>query len=225
MKKKILTALTLTVCAALLVAGSIFGTVAYLTSQVGVTNVFTFGRVAIDMTESLVDANGKAITGTNAARVRTNNYKMVPGKTYDKDPVIEILQNSENLYLFVKVDNQLTTYETKDSGKTIADQLAKNGWVALDANHPGVYVYVVNKATAATTAEYNYIVTYNPSGTNKIPVFEKFTAATDFGNSTSTIKDMSIVITAYAVQADGFNTPVEAFVGAGFGTSSTTTNP
>ena len=182
MKKKILTALTLTVCAARLVAGSIFGTVAYLTSQVGVTNVFTFGRVAIDMTESLVDPNGQAITGANAARVRTNNYKMVPGKTYCKDPVIEILQNSEDLYLFVKVDNQLKEYEIETStgeAKTIKDQLTANGWEAL-AGHADVYVYV-----ADTVDSNKYIVTYDPAGNNMIPVFKTFTAKTDFGNHAS----------------------------------------
>ena len=222
MKKKILTALTLTVCAALLVAGSIFGTVAYLTSQAGVTNVFTFGRVAIDMTESAVDADGQAIAG--AARVRANNYKMVPGKTYCKDPVIEILQNSEDLYLFVKVDNQLSAYETTDPAKTLAAQLAAHSWEVLDAtNHPGVYVYVVDSSATDKT---KYVVAYDPvtATNNKIEVFESFTAKNDFGNPTSTIKDMSIVITAYAVQADGFDTPVKAFEDAGFGTP-TTTNP
>ncbi|MDY5347494.1 MAG: hypothetical protein SPG37_07790, partial [Eubacteriales bacterium] len=62
-------ALLLTLCAMLLVAASIFGTVAYLTSKTeNVVNTFTVGQVKITLDEAKVDADGKPVQG--AARVQ-----------------------------------------------------------------------------------------------------------------------------------------------------------
>ena len=59
--KKTSKALLLTICAVLLVAASVMGTMAYLTSTDKVQNTFTVGKVAIKLDEAKVDANGKAV--------------------------------------------------------------------------------------------------------------------------------------------------------------------
>ena len=73
MKKSI----ALVMMAVLLVAASVMGTLAYLTSTDTVKNTFTVGKVAITLDEADVDVYGAPIE--NAARVRANEYKLIPG--------------------------------------------------------------------------------------------------------------------------------------------------
>ena len=51
-------AMLLTVCALVLVAATVMGTLAYLTSTDEVKNTFTVGKVAITMDEAKVDEKG-----------------------------------------------------------------------------------------------------------------------------------------------------------------------
>ena len=132
MKKKILTTLALVVCAVALVIGSVAGTLAYLRVSVYVTNTFTYGKVAITLDESAVDEYGhKTQTGT---RVIGNRYKLFPGTTYDKDPVIHVDPSTEDMFLFLKVDNGIAglALTPEDASrlecKTIHQQLLDNGW-------------------------------------------------------------------------------------------------
>ena len=58
MKKKLLTAMILTLAAVALVVATVFTTIAYLTASSAVSNTFTVGNVAITMFETKVDENG-----------------------------------------------------------------------------------------------------------------------------------------------------------------------
>lgn len=51
-------ALLMSLCAVLLVAASVLGTMAYLTDSKDVKNTFTVGNVAIKLDEAKVDENG-----------------------------------------------------------------------------------------------------------------------------------------------------------------------
>ena len=93
-------ALLLTLCAVLLVAASVMGTMAYLTSNDTVTNTFTVGKVAIKLDEANVGTDGKVI---DATRVKANEYKLLPGLTYTKDPTVTVLDGSEESYVRMKV--------------------------------------------------------------------------------------------------------------------------
>ena len=86
--------LILALCAVLLVSATIMGTMAYLTSQAEVVNTFTVGSVAITLDETDVDGN--------AGRDTANAYKLLPGHTYTKDPIIRVASTSEDCYLFVE---------------------------------------------------------------------------------------------------------------------------
>lgn len=99
--KKTSKALLLTICAVLLVAASVMGTMAYLTSTDKVQNTFTVGKVAIKLDEAKVDANGKAVEP--AERVKANEYKLLPGHTYTKDPTVTVLKDSVESYVRMKV--------------------------------------------------------------------------------------------------------------------------
>ena len=94
-------ALLLTLCAVLLVAASVLGTMAYLTSTDSVENTFTVGSVKIRLDEAKVDENGTPVEG--AARVKSNEYKLMPGHTYTKDPTVTVEKGSESSYVRMKV--------------------------------------------------------------------------------------------------------------------------
>ena len=126
MKKKT-KALMLVLCAVLLVTASVLGTMAYLTSNDQVVNTFTVGKVAITLDEAQVDLDGTPVA--DAARVKQNAYHLLPGHGYTKDPTVHVQANSEDSFIFVKVENGIANYE---AGTTIAAQIAANGWTALN---------------------------------------------------------------------------------------------
>ena len=99
--KKTSKALLLTICAVLLVAASVMGTVAYLTSTDKVQNTFTVGKVAIKLDEAKVGTDGTPVEG--ADRVKENGYKLLPGHTYIKDPTVTVLKDSVESYVRMKV--------------------------------------------------------------------------------------------------------------------------
>ena len=94
-------ALLLTLCAVLLIAASVLGTMAYLTSTDTVTNTFTIGKVEIKLDEAKVNADGIPVEG--ADRVKANSYKLMPGTTYTKDPTVTVKAGSEESYVRMKV--------------------------------------------------------------------------------------------------------------------------
>ena len=89
-------ALLLTLCAVLLVAASVLGTMAYLTSTDTVTNTFTVGKVEIKLDET-------DVTNPTGSRVQANSYKLMPGTTYTKDPTVTVKAGSEESYVRMKV--------------------------------------------------------------------------------------------------------------------------
>ncbi len=157
MKKKLLLTISILVCAVALIIGSVAGTIAYLRVFVSVTNTFTFGKVAISMTETLVNDDGTPVTD-NTNRGYANRYLLMPGKSYIKDPIIHVGEESQAMFLFLKVDNGISglalTQEDLDKlaqdnagdpeyevPKTIHEQLLSNGWkvYATDDTSPVEY--------------------------------------------------------------------------------------
>lgn len=197
MKKKNLKKLLLAVCcAALLVCVSIGATVAYLTSKGTVTNTFTVGKVAITLDEAKVSTDGTAVTP--AERITTGNgYKLMPGRSYTKDPIVHVDSQSESCWVFVKVENGIAAIE--DSANTIASQIVKNGWQQLKNAEGNVVDNVYYKADTVA------------AGSN-LKVFESFKVADDVSNDTlADYGNKTIVVTAYAIQADGFDNAYTAW--------------
>lgn len=192
-------ALLMTLCAVLLVAASVLGTMAYLTSTDKVTNTFAIGKIAITLDEAQVDADGKA--QTNVARVKENSYKLMPGHEYDKDPTVHVKKDSEDAYIFVKVENGISDFEATGT-TTIAAQIAAERWTALD----GVANVYYKEYTKDATQDVNLVV------------FRNFTIAdgAEKINGWDTATDANITITAYAIQKDGFNDAKAAWTAAKF---------
>ena len=184
-KKSILVLL----CVFALVAASAFGTLAYLTDTDDATNTFTVGKVAITLDEADVKTDGSLDT---EKRVTENEYHLLPGHTYIKDPTIHVDADSKDCYLFVTVENGLADIEAPE---TIAEQMARLGWKDVEG-FPGLYVYAGETGLDKTAV----------SAGADIVVFEQFTIAGDnvTGATLDTYKDAEIVVTGYAVQMNGF---------------------
>lgn len=87
-KKTILVAAIAVMLVAALVVG---GTLAYFTDKSDAkVNTFTMGNVGIDLTETKWDAQA--------------DHTLVPGKFYDKNPTITVDANSQDAYVFLKLD-------------------------------------------------------------------------------------------------------------------------
>lgn len=201
MKKKILVACLCVALAVLTVAGT---TLAYLTSKDTVTNTFTVGNVKITMDETDTDDSTP-----DADRDQANSYKLMPGQTYTKDPIIHVDANSEECYLFVKVDNQISSIEATGNA-TVAAQMAANGWKAVDGQDK-LYVYI-GKAEGASAP-------LAVAKSANVPVFEKIVVSDDATNSSlEAVNGKTIVVNAYAVQTEGFTNKTAAGIwGATFG--------
>ncbi len=98
MKKKIL---ALCLCVALAVVAVGGATLAYFTDTKSAKNTFTVGNVKIALDEAKVDTAGTPVP--SAARVQANEYHLVPGHTYTKDPTVTVLKDSEESYVRMKV--------------------------------------------------------------------------------------------------------------------------
>ena len=109
-------ALLLTLCAVLLVAASVLGTMAYLTSTDTVTNTFTVGKVEIKLDET-------DVTNPTGSRVQANSYKLMPGTTYTKDPTVTVKAGSEESYVRMKVtfNNAAALMEMLPSADNLED--------------------------------------------------------------------------------------------------------
>lgn len=197
MKKKLMSVLAIV----LVIAMSVAGTYAYLTSQDSVTNTFTVGNVAITLDEAKANTDGSLVAG--ADRVKANTYKLLPGHTYTKDPIIHVDAASENCYLFVKVENEIAAIE---GANNVASQMTANGWVAVEGE-TGVYAYTVNNALTAVEAG------------GDVNVFGTLTIADTVTNAVlAGYANKTITVTAYAIQADGFDgkTAADIWTAAGF---------
>lgn len=178
MKKKLTMLLAL-----VLVAGiSVAGTLAYLTSTSAlVENTFTVGKVAITLDEKDVASED---------RVLGNEYKLIPGSKYAKDPTVHVAANSEKSYVFIHVVNGLGDSEQATAGeyKNIADQIVANGWTTTGT---AGYYY---KEVEATTANVDLVV------------FTEFAIKGDLSEADyAALASAKITIQAFAIQNEGLS--------------------
>ncbi len=221
--------ITLAMAAVLLVSTTVAVTVAYLTAETKVvTNTFTVGDVTIELDEAKVDlygnplekvvsedANGKEVVSWSpveldkASRVTENEYKLIPGHTYTKDPTVYVEVGSEECYVFVKVENDLKDIESQEGTYvSISKQMEANDWLQLKVDGQTIEnVFYYNSTVDVLEADKKA----------SLVVFENF--AID-GNAALTnddeflYEDAEITIDAYAIQADGFGSAADAWKAA-----------
>ena len=90
-------------CIVAVLTVSVAGVLAYLIDQTNVvTNTFTVGDVQIKLDETKVDPEGKPVTPEEKTEIG-NEYHLIPGQTYTKDPTVTVLTGSEESYVRIKV--------------------------------------------------------------------------------------------------------------------------
>ena len=196
-------ALLLTLCAVLLVTASVLGTMAYLTSNDEVVNTFSVGSVAIKLDEAKANTDGSLVEG--AARVKANSYKLLPGHTYNKDPMVTVLKGSEPSYVKMTVTfskaNELDAIFAPDGANltSIFNGYDATNWIAKGntedtAKNTRTYEFWYKEAVGAPDADVALDA-----------LFDSITVPGEITNEQlATIEGMTITVNAYAIQADGF---------------------
>ena len=202
-------ALLLSLCAVLLVVASVMGTMAYLTSTDTVTNTFTVGKVQIKLDEAAVNPDGTPIA--NAARVKRNSYKLLPGLTYTKDPTVTVLSGSESSYIKMTVTfsnaAELDAIFAPTGGAnltSIFNGYDSDNWIekgSTTAANTRTYEFWYKEAVAAPTADVVLDALFD-----SITVPDFITK-----EQLATINNMTITVNAYAIQAAGFENAEEAW--------------
>ena len=175
MKKTLITILaTVLVCCCV-----VGGTLAWLMDETDpVVNTFTVGKVDIELAETTGD-----------------EYKMIPGTEYVKDPTITVVTGSEDCYVFVKV----VEANNGTAGAKYVEYTIDSNWEAL-TGVDNVYYY---KSTVSAGAE--------------LPILSGNAVTISSTNVTSAVTvTPTLTFTAYAVQADNLDDAAEAWTAGGF---------
>lgn len=206
--KKTSKALLLGLCALLLVGASVLGTMAYLTAKTEkVVNTFTVGNVGITLDEGVIDSTTGKFTDNGKSRTASGQeYHLLPGSDYDKDPTVTVTTGSESCYLFVKVENGIK--EIEDTAHTVASQMEAKNWKLVRGTTD---VYVLYNEDGSSR--------YIANAEDKKVVFDKFyIAGTVDGDTLAKYSERkadgtpkyTITVSAYAIQASGLNAKTDA---------------
>lgn len=170
--------LALLLAVVLLVGTAIGGTIAWLTDTSDtITNTFTVGDINIKLEEK---------TGTE--------YDIIPGVNVEKDPVVTVLKNSVDCWLFVKVAKSANwpakvTYQIAD------------GWTLVPGQADVYY-----REVSTSTADQPFRVLKN----DQIVVDTSLTKA----EMNAISGQPTLTITAYAIQKAEFATAAAAWTEA-----------
>lgn len=165
----------------LLIGCAAGGTIAWLMTNTGdVTNTFSASNIQITLDET---------TG--------NDYKLIPGKTYAKDPVLTVESTTDvNCWLFFKVVEN-------NPGNFLTYELNLDGWTPL-GGVDGVYY----RAITASDADQSFQLLKGKDGfaNGYVAVSDSLTL-----NDMATADDASLTFTGYAIQQEGFADPADAW--------------
>ena len=171
-------ALVALVAVVLLIGCAAGGTVAWLVSKpAAIINTFTIGDINATLTET------------------NRTYHIVPGVNIDKDPVATVKANSEDCYLFVKIDEKNWPTFT-DNGTRKVNYAIADGWKTLEDS---VYYREVTKSNADQA--------FHILKDDKITVSDSLTK-----DELAQVTDQpKLTFTVYAVQKAGVDTPADAW--------------
>jgi len=214
MKKKFFITI---LCVCLFVTASVMATMAFLTDKDSVANTFTVGKIDIALDEADVDADGKLIVdgqGKPVARVKENQYHLIPGQSYIKDPTMTVKKGSDEAYVRLMV--------TTNCMKELDVIFAKHGPLELTDVFGGydgtkwTYIGKKENATANTmTYEFRYHEKVKPeSGADKVlePLFTTLMVpGLITKEDLESIKDLEIRVIGHGIQEATFDTADKAW--------------
>ena len=184
-KKTIIAALVLLLV--LLVGGAI----AYFTDKENVENVFTIGKVDIELSEPTWVSTGKA-----------KAEGLMPGDTIEKDPTVKVAADSEDAWVFVKVEvpclgtTELFTYSVSTDWTAV-----KNGTCA-DGKAVKVYGHTSSMAANATSTLFTTVTFTNLTDAQYAELAD--------ADATLEGKNLKMPVKAYAIQKDNVTGATEA---------------
>ena len=202
-------ALLLSLCAVLIVVASVMGTMAYLTSTDTVTNTFTVGNVQIKLDEAAVNPDGTLVP--NAERVKANSYKLLPGRTYIKDPTVTVKAGSESSYIKMTV-----TFSKAAELDAIFAPTGGANLTSIFNGYDSTNWIAKGNTTAANTRTYEFwykeTVAAPKADVVLDALFDSITVPDSITKEQlATIEGMEITVNAYAIQAAGFANAEEAW--------------
>jgi len=171
----------------LLAGGAVGGTLAWLMDQTEpLVNTFTISA-GIDVSVA------ETPTDDGDSDPNTNTYTMLPGATITKDPIVTLAANSEDAWIFVKLEKSANFDQFLSF--SIAD-----GWTELDGAD-SVYYRTTQKSDTAQT--------FGVLKENKVTVKPEVTAA--MLNALTDATRPTLAVTAFAVQKQSIGTALEAW--------------
>lgn len=201
-------ALAMALCAVLLVVTTVFATMAYLTSTDEVVNTFTVGKVSIKLDETDVNLYG---VKDGETRVKSNEYKLIPGHEYVKDPTVHVEAGSEESYIRMIVT--ITDFADVKAafGDDFLPQNFVKGWNGSIWETTGAVVEKENTATY----EFRYhekVSTVGGQARDLEELFKSIVVPDSVKNGDlAKLEELEINIVAHAIQADGFKDADDAW--------------
>lgn len=173
-------ALAVLVAVVLLIGCAVGGTVAWLVAKGGtIENTFTVGNIKVSLYET------------------SRSYHIVPGVDIAKDPRALVEADSEDCYLFVKVDEKnWPEFKEQDGTTRKVDYKLAEGWIPLE---DGVYYREVSKSTE------NQV--FQILKDNQVTVSANLTK----GELDTVSTQPKLTFTVYAVQKEGVQNASEAW--------------
>jgi len=210
-------ALLLTLCAVLLVTASVLGTLAYLTDTEAVTNTFAVGRVGLSLDEAKVDQMGNqegTTRWTPTADDPKQEYYLLPGHSYTKDPTVTVDAGSEESFVRMIVT---VTFAEALSDETLATNL-DSIFTGYDADKWPRHDKDISADGKTITYEYRYYTTVdgkdaegNDAAAKLEALFAQIVVPGEYDNAQmAVLNGMSINVEAHAIQAAGFDGNADA---------------
>ncbi len=207
MNKKKLTIISV----ALIMIMAVGGVLAYLTSTASVTNTFTVGDVDITLDEAKVNPDGTPVDPAERTD-KGNEYHLIPGQTYVKDPTVTVMAGSEESYV-----RMMVTINCLAELDEIFDPYAGSVITTIFNDYDDkTWIYAGETRNGDNTITYEFRYKNTVSGLdadgNKLaedvalePLFKSITIpGTITDEELAKIMNLEIVVSGHAIQAIGF---------------------
>lgn len=227
MKRKKKKSIIIAACTVGLLTVVLGVTLAYLLDTTSVVNTFTVGNVDIKLDETVVDEDGNPVDEQGnpvdeehvIRKEEGNEYHLVPGETYLKDPMITVAEGSEESYVRMIL--------TVSNASAVQDLIAENelsdfkdliaGW---DEEVWKYYGYTEDQDANTISFEFRYAETVGGEGEEVAlePLFTHIVVpetatgeelAALYGDPNTTDDDFKMEIQGHAIQIAGFEASAE----------------
>lgn len=203
------------ILAVILVVGTAIGsTVAWLIAETeAVTNTFTYGDINIELDETKRDENGNTVDedgdGVPDRTDEGNDYEMIPGQDIEKDPEVRVLADSEDAWVFVKIEEKggkVTVDGVEYSFDDFLTYELAEGWTQLVDAEGNAVEGVYYRTAWQNEEDQKFNVIKDNTVTVKETVTKDMLNALNPEDAEASFPQL--IITAYAVQYAGFEPEV-----------------